>query len=67
MPQSTTALRTSAAIKLDGRLDENDWRRAAPLDRFFETFPGDRTTCAGADLRSGCSTSDRFLYVGVRL
>ena len=65
-PQSATALRTSAPIRLDGRLDEDDWQRSAPLDRFFETYPGDRTP---APERTAVRLlyDDRFLYVGFRL
>ena len=65
-PQSTTALRTSAPIRLDGHLNEDDWRRAVPLDRFFETYPGDRTS---APERTAVRMlyDDRFLYVGFRL
>src|SRR5205809_1137384 len=37
--QGTTALRTTAAVHLDGHLDEADWQRATPIDRFYETYP----------------------------
>ncbi|MGN6376088.1 MAG: carbohydrate binding family 9 domain-containing protein [Sphingomonas sp.] len=64
-PQSAEARRTTAAIALDGRLDEADWRAAPVLDRFFEYFPGDRSVpTERTEVRF--LYDDRYLYVGFR-
>lgn len=59
------AVRLSAAIKVDGVLDEPAWEGAAKIDTFFETVFGDNrepvvTTVAlvGYD--------DKYLYIGLR-
>lgn len=64
--QRATALRASAPVRLDGHLDEGDWRRATPLDRLFETYPGDRTP-APEHTEVRLLYDDRYLYVGFRL
>lgn len=64
--QATSALRTAGSIRLDGHLDEGDWQQARPLDRFFETYPGDRTP-APERTTVRFLYDDRFLYVGFRL
>lgn len=64
--QSTAAVRVRNAVTLDGRLTEPDWHRAQPLDRFFETYPGDRTA-APEKTEVRLLYDDRFLYVGFRL
>ena len=65
-PQPATAVRIQTTIKLDGHLDEQDWGRAQPIDRFFEYYPGDRTAPSErTEVR--LLYDDRFLYVGFRL
>ncbi|HEU4967559.1 carbohydrate binding family 9 domain-containing protein [Sphingomonas sp.] len=65
-PQSTSAVRTAGRIKLDGHLDDPDWSRAKPLDRFFEHYPGDRIP-APEHTEVRLLYDDHNLYVGFRL
>ena len=65
-PHPATAVRAALPIRLDGNLDEADWRRATPIDNFYETYPGDRTP-ATEHTEVRLLYDDRFLYVGFRL
>ncbi|MGH9886072.1 MAG: DUF5916 domain-containing protein, partial [bacterium] len=65
-PRSLTAHRTSAAIQLDGRLDEPAWGSAAPGEQFIQSGPAPGEP---ARLRTTFKVlyDDDALYVGVRL
>jgi hypothetical protein len=57
--------RTTEAITLDGRLDETSWRRAAPITKFFETYPAN----LGAPAETTTAAflhDDRNVYVAIR-
>ena len=60
------ALRTSAAIRVDGRLDEAPWAKALPATGFTQEWPlrGQR-----AQQRTEVRVlyDDRFLYIGARM
>ena len=64
-PQPATAHRITSAMTFDGRLDEDDWRDAPALDRFYENFPGERLP-APEHTEARFLYDDRYLYVGFR-
>src|SRR6185295_14163673 len=35
--------RIEGSINLDGKLDDDAWQKAAVLDSFYETYPGDNS------------------------
>jgi Domain of unknown function (DUF5916) len=49
------AVRATSAITLDGKLDEADWERVSPLDRWVENMPNEKAP-------SRYRTEVRFLY-----
>jgi len=53
----------SARPRIDGRLDEDEWRRALPAEAFF-VYPGGRGL-ARAHTRARFLRDDRTLYMGV--
>ena len=65
-PQPVEARRTTAAVTLDGRLDEADWAAAGVLDRFWENYPRSQVT-ASERTEARFLYDDRYLYVGFRL
>ena len=64
--QPGTAHRITGPLALDGVLDEADWRQSAPIDRFFETYPGSlRPAPEHTEVR--VLYDDSALYVGLRM
>jgi hypothetical protein len=61
-----TAGRATSAIRLDGRLDEGDWLRAAAFDRFVQLLPLEGEPVSEAT-EARILYDDEALYVGVRL
>jgi hypothetical protein len=60
-----TAVRRLGAIAIDGRLDEDEWRRAVPFDGFAQHFPAEGAPPSHpTEVR--VLHDDRMLYVGVR-
>ena len=56
--------RTSASIKVDGRLDETAWDAANPINNFWQVFPVDTIPAQGqTEIRM--LYDDTYLYVGV--
>jgi hypothetical protein len=64
--QSVTALRIAQPIVLDGRLDEPAWADAAPIDRFYETYPGSLVP-APERTEVRLLYDDNYLYIGIHL
>jgi len=65
VPPSSTAVRFSQGVTLDGRLDEADWRRSAPATNFWETFPAD-TSLAAQQTEIYFGFDDKNLYVAAK-
>ncbi|MEO5867659.1 MAG: carbohydrate binding family 9 domain-containing protein [Sphingomonas sp.] len=64
-PQPANAAHTTAPITFDGRLEETDWQRATPLNKFYEDYPLNCATPPEAtDIRF--LYDDQYLYVGIR-
>lgn len=61
-----SVLRTTRPITLDGRLDETEWSQVQPIDRFFETYPGERTP-APERTEARLLYDEDYLYIGFRL
>ncbi len=59
------AIRLSAPITLDGKLDEADWQRAPSSEQFIENMPNDKTP-ARERTQVRVLYDDKALYVGVR-
>lgn len=61
-----TAVRTSAAITLDGRLDEADWQKAGPAKDFLQRDPDEgKPATEATEVR--LLYDDHSLYVGARM
>lgn len=56
-----TAYRATTAIKVDGRLDEPDWKAVPRSPRFVDLISGRQTI---HDTRAAVMWDDEFLYVG---
>jgi len=61
-----TAIRIRAAISVDGRLDEEQWRRATPVTHFTQTDPIEGQS-ASDSTEVWFLYDDEALYVGARL
>ncbi len=58
------AQRARGKVSVDGRLDEPDWRRAQPVDRFIQTEPDEgRPATEATDVR--VLYDERAVYFGV--
>ncbi|MDO1529645.1 sugar-binding protein [Fulvimonas sp. R45] len=64
--QSVRAVRVARPPLFDGGLDDPAWASAAPIERFYETYPGDRTP-APEHTEVRLLYDDRYLYVGLRM
>ena len=66
-PSATArAARTEGAIHLDGRLDEPDWAKAAPIDSFTQYAP-DEGKPASQPTVVRVLYDDSYLYVGAQM
>ncbi len=59
-----TAVRVSGGIRLDGALDDELWKNAGKIDRFFETVFGDNRTPV-VKTTAFVAYDDKYLYIGV--
>lgn len=59
-----TSLRVNAPIRIDGRLDEPEWKHAPTSPRFVDILTGDRTR---HDTRAMVLWDDENLYVAYRV
>ena len=57
--------RTSAAISVDGDLDDPGWKDALVIDRFYETSPGDNLP-AKVKTTAYLVYDQRFFYIGIK-
>ena len=66
VPRSITAVRTEAAPRIDGRLDDGIWFRIEPQGEFRRDVPSDgRPATQATDVR--VAYDDDAIYLGVRL
>src|SRR6185436_7916326 len=56
--------RISAAIEIDGDLNDAGWKEALVVDRFYETSPGNNTE-PKAKTTAYLAYDDRNFYIGI--
>jgi hypothetical protein len=65
-PEIAAPIQVSEGIKIDGVLDDAEWRRAAVATNFSETFPGDQTQ-PPIGITALITYDSENLYVGFRI
>src|SRR5262245_5558548 len=57
--------RTTSAIKIDGDLDDAEWKYALIIDKFFETSPGNNIP-AKIKTTTYLAYDDQYFYIGIK-
>jgi uncharacterized protein DUF5916/cellulose/xylan binding protein with CBM9 domain len=65
-PRAITALQVSDAIRIDGVLDDDAWRRATPASGFTQSEPREGQP-ATEPTEVMVAFDDQFLYIGARM
>jgi predicted metalloprotease with PDZ domain len=65
-PKGYVCYRAQTPLQIDGRLDDEAWKRAAWTDAFVD-IEGDKAPRPRFETRAKLLWDDRFLYVGARL